>query len=85
MRDLKKLLERISESLNKDDLIKERVIDVVKSKTKVTLKIQEVSVKNGVLEINTKPAAKNEIKLKESELIPELALRGVYVSRVLYK
>lgn len=80
MKYLSTLLERISKTLNRDELVKGRVVEVVRNYTKVTLNPTKINLKNGVLELETGPAAKNEIRLKEEIIKKELQL-----SRILYK
>ena len=70
MKILTDLLERFSKSLNKDVVLKENIIKVIKDKTGVTPEI--IQIKNGIAEISGSAVAKNEIKLKEEQILKEL-------------
>lgn len=85
MQNLQKLLERFSRALDKDGALKSVVIETVQKKTGAQLKKENISLKEGVLEISAGASMKNELKLKESAILEELALRGVKIGRVLYK
>lgn len=80
MRGLNSLLGRVSNALNREGLHKKLIIDVIEKKTKITLKPEQVFLKNGILEIKAHPVLKNEIKLKEDLLKQELK-----VLRILFK
>ncbi len=81
MKNLSSLLERFSKSLNKDSLLKENIINIIKTNTKASISQENISLKGGILEIKTTPVIKSEIKLKEEEIIN--SLKGV--SRIIYK
>ena len=79
MKILTELLERFSKALNKNTLLKEEVQSVIKAKTGKTP--ESINIKDGVLEIVGTPALKNEIMLKETQILTEL--KGI--SKILYK
>jgi hypothetical protein len=84
--DLLKLLERFSQSLNKDTYTKETIAQVISEKVGATFKPENLALKDGILEITAGAAFKNEIKLKEVQIVTEL--KEVYklpVTRLLYK
>ena len=85
MKNLFNLLERFSKSLNNDAYIKDAISKTIKEKCRVNLDLEKISLKDGVLEIETTQAAKNEINLKESNIKGELASQKIFVSRILYK
>ena len=85
MINLLDLLDRFSKSLNKDLLIKELIIKIIKEKTKVSLNPDNLSLKDGVLQINSSSTAKNEISLKELYIKENLASKKIFISRFLYK
>ncbi|MFZ2048895.1 MAG: hypothetical protein WAV25_01185 [Minisyncoccia bacterium] len=86
MKDINALLERFKKSLGDDSYIKEEIIKGVEEKIKITLSSKEISLKNGVLEINTSPVKKNEIKLKEESLIKLLSKqKGLPINKIFYK
>lgn len=86
MQNLQKFLERFTKSLNKDAIIKGAVIDVVRKRVGPTLKEENVSIKDGILEISCGAALKNELRIKEKGLLEELnGTYGVKVAKVRYK
>ena len=86
MRNIQSLLERFAKALNRDGIAKSAVVDVVRTRARVTLTQDQVSFKDGVLKIEISSAvAKNEIRLKEEGIMDEL--RGLYklpVRKILY-
>lgn len=86
MRNLLQLLERFTKSLNRDELIKKAVIEAVRGSTGVSLKEEDILIKEGVLELSAGGAAKNEIKLKEESIKKQLKERyKLTLFRVLYR
>ena len=86
MKNLFSLLERFSKSLNKDVLAKENIIKIILERARVNLTPENITLKDGVLEIIASPVFKNEINLKESAILSELKERyNISVSRILYK
>ena len=79
MKILTDLLERFSQSLNKDRLIRENILRVIKEKTGTVP--ENINLKEGILEVSARPALRNEIKLKEIQILNELK----NVSRIIYK
>lgn len=69
MLGLEKFLTRFKQSLDKDTAVKETVILCIKEKLGFELKTEEISVKGGVLRIQTSPAKRNEINLHQEELL----------------
>ncbi|OHA91581.1 MAG: hypothetical protein A2758_00525 [Candidatus Zambryskibacteria bacterium RIFCSPHIGHO2_01_FULL_49_18] len=80
MKGISDLLKRISSVLNQDEELKRRIIELIREKTNIKLPKENIFLKNGVLEIDASPAAKNEIKLKEDEIKKEFK-----IFRILYK
>ena len=86
MKNLSKLLERFSNILNKNTDTKNTIIRIIKEKTNIELKSNQINLKEGVLEINAGASAKNEIKLKEESIKTELKERfHINITRILYK
>ncbi len=86
MRNIQDLLKRFASSLDKDLESKQAVINTIKERTNITLKIEDLNLKNGVLEINASPMVKSEINLKEEAIKNELkSSYNVQVNRLLYK
>ena len=85
MKNLKNLLERFSNSLNKDSIIRETISEVVFTKARVRLPEGAITFKEGVLTISTTQTGKSELRLKEEAIIRGLLERGVKVSRINYR
>ena len=86
MQNLSSLLDRFKKSLGKDVLSKEAVIDCVESFASIKLKVEEISIKENVLEIKTNAGKKNEIRLKEDLILDTLQTRcGLPINRIFYK
>lgn len=86
MKNLFDLLQRFKKSLNKDASTKEAIISVIESRTRVVLAPENLSLKEGVLELTAGASAKNEIKLKEEAIKTELKeLYRIALVRILYK
>ncbi len=65
MKDLKSLLEKISRTLNRGELIKEDFIQIIKEESGVLVSKESLQYKEGVLTITASPVVKNQIALKE--------------------
>ncbi len=86
MRSFQSLLERLTKTLNKDELIKTAITQAIASQTGVTIQGEAVGLKEGVLTINASAPVKNEIRLKEELIKTELKeIHQVVVTRFLYK
>ena len=86
MENLSKLLERFSKILNRDTSIKEAIVKVIAGRTKVSLKTEDFTLKDGVLEVTASATAKNEIRLKEDSIKSELkSSHNLSISRIFYK
>lgn len=86
MKDLFKLLERFSRSLNQDRAIKEAIARVIGERVGVAFDIERLALKDGVLTLNAGATLKNEIRLKEEAIKDELReTHHILVTRVIYK
>ncbi|MBX4200104.1 hypothetical protein KW790_01420 [Candidatus Parcubacteria bacterium] len=85
MKNLDSLLERISKSLGRSVVEKDLVISCLKKVLDISFLAEDISIKNGTLEIHTTPTKKSLIKIKESQILRELNEGGVRVERVFYK
>ena len=86
MKTFSSLLERFSRALDKSLSVKKSVSEIVLRNTKINLPPENITLKNGVLEISASPVAKNEILLKEGVIKEELKkFHDIAVARVLYK
>lgn len=86
MKNLNSLLERFKKSLGLDVLTKEEVLLTILKYTEIKLTPKEISLKNGVLEINSSPTKNNEIRLKEEKILYFLNTeRGISINKIFYK
>ncbi|MEX0932416.1 MAG: hypothetical protein WDZ61_00785 [Parcubacteria group bacterium] len=86
MKNLNSLLQRFSSLLDKKSLVKGAVASVVREKTGIDLPVENISIKESVLEITASPLVKSEIMLKSEAILSELKeTRGLWISRILYK
>jgi hypothetical protein len=86
MLDLGSLLGRFRKSLGRNVLAKESVILAVESITGIRLLPEEINIKEFTLEITSSPIKKNEIKLKEGQILSEVRARtGQNISKIFYK
>lgn len=86
MKNLSALLQRFSSLLDKKLVIRETVSLVITDYTGRKIPVEEVFIKGTTLEIQSSPATKNEIRLKEEKIISELRnSHNLHISRVLYK
>jgi len=86
VRNLSLLLEKISRSLNKDKFIKDAIISTISDSIKIQISEDKISLKEGVLGINTTPIIKNELILKEDLIKSTLKNNhNINIVRFLYK
>jgi hypothetical protein len=86
MLNLDTLLDRFKKSLGKDVLAKEAVVSVVEGTIGIRLQPQEITLKDFMLEINTSPIKKNEIRLNEAEILAGIRARtGQNITKIFYK
>lgn len=86
MKNLLNLLERFSNSLNKDTLTKEIITRTLKEEVGIQIDPEKISLKEGVLSIEASPIVKNEINLKEEILKNKLKkLLNLSTLNILYK
>lgn len=86
MRNLSSLLERLANTLNKDTVIKEKIMRVIEQEAGVRLVDSQILLKDGVLELNSSPVVHSEIRLRESKIKDSLKSEDkIFISRILYK
>jgi len=86
MKNLSSLLERFAKSLGRNVLDKEIVLHTIEDLTSIRLNEEDVSIKEGVLEITSSPLKNNEIKLKEDKIINELrSHKATFINKIFYK
>lgn len=86
MKDLSSLLRRFQRSLGNDTEARDAVRSVVESLAGIKLGPEEISIKEGTLEITTSPGKKNEIRLKEEYILDALNTgRGLHLKKIFYK
>jgi hypothetical protein len=85
MRNLQDFLKRFTNSLNKDAIARQAVRDAVLAAARVNLRLEDISLKEGVLTLAGSAAAKNEMRLKEERILSVLReLHNIRVLRVMY-
>lgn len=72
MIELKDLLLNFRNILLTEDFRKDLIIKVIHSVAGIQLKREDIKIKNGVLYLNTKPIYKNEIFIKQKEVLSVL-------------
>ncbi|MEX2010471.1 MAG: hypothetical protein WD874_01550 [Parcubacteria group bacterium] len=82
MRNLGDLITRIRESLKDDVYIREVAASTIFEVTKAKVLSDQLSLKDGVLNINVSPALKSEIFLREERVLQgfkekKLPIRGI--------
>jgi hypothetical protein len=85
LKKLNEILERFSKSLNKDTHTREAIIKAIEEKIGIKIPQENISLKEGVLEIKTTPVVNNEIKLKEESIIARLKEARIHISRIFFK
>ena len=86
MRNFSDLLKRFTDSLNKDEVARQRVVEAALSVARIRIDPKDVSLKEGVLTLSLGASAKNEFFLKEEKMKEALKnLYGMNVRRVIYK
>lgn len=84
MQNIKSLLERITKALNRDEITKEAVSEVVRHCTGLRVPLENLSLKDGVLTVSAPAVVKNEIMLKSEAIMTELRGRALPVKRIMY-
>lgn len=86
MKNLNSLLSRFSKLLDKKTVIKEVIASIISANIGKSISTDDIFIEEGVLEIHSSPVVKNEIKIKEKNILSELQdTHNIYISRVLYK
>jgi len=85
VKNLNELTRKIYNSLNRDTLLKEKVIEVIKTHTNITLEPKKLFIKESLLEIEASPAVKNEISLKQETILFKLKENKINIKRLLYR
>lgn len=86
MKNLGSLLERISRSLNKDSIQRDFIIEVVDRLLSIKLSPNNIFIKNDTLFLDCSPVIKNEIKLKEREILNKLKeIHNLFIEKIIFK
>ncbi len=86
MLDLNSLLGRVRKTLGRNVVQKEIVQRAIESETGISLKPEEINIKEFTLEISTSPLKKSEIKLHEVEILAQVrANTNQNINKVFYK
>ncbi|MEK7194069.1 MAG: hypothetical protein AAB660_00075 [Patescibacteria group bacterium] len=85
MESLGKLLGKLKQALGRDTLSKEIILRCVKDVLGFEIRTQDVSIKGGMLRIQTTPAKRNEISLNEFRILEVIRLKtGLNLKRIVY-
>ncbi|MDB5266778.1 MAG: hypothetical protein JWN89_593 [Parcubacteria group bacterium] len=86
MKDLTSLLGRFLRSLGVDTGSREAVKEIIRGLSGITLTLEEISIKEGVLVITSTPGKNNALRLKEDRILEALrAQNGLHVNKILYR
>ncbi|MBP9711609.1 MAG: hypothetical protein KBD55_01065 [Candidatus Pacebacteria bacterium] len=72
MIEIKDLLSRFRIILSSDDSKKESIISALNKTIKISLKKEDIKIKNNIIYLNIKPIYKNEILIKKEQIFTEL-------------
>lgn len=75
MEELNKLLGRVKQSLDRDVNDREIVALCIREIFGFDVRLEDISIKNDTLRIQTSPVKRNEIKLKEDALLEKVSQR----------
>ncbi len=72
MQEISELLARFENIIGGKRFQKQKIVQVIKDKTNISIDTESVTLSGGVLNIKTKPIIKNEILFKKEEIIEGL-------------
>ena len=76
MIEIKDLLSRFSDILVSGEGKKESVKKIIENVIKIEIKSEDIQIKNNIIYLNIKPIYKNEIFMKQEQIL--LALKEVF-------
>lgn len=72
MIEIKDLLASFNNILISEEAKKTLIIDIIKEITSISIRSQDIKIKNGTIYLNIKPVYKNELFIKKEEIFSKL-------------
>lgn len=70
--DIKQFLDVYRKKLDSEDEKKKRIVDIILKEINISIDPKNISIKNGVLEINTNTVIKNELYLHREKILSHI-------------
>ncbi len=77
MFNIQSFLNKHTQKINKDVLLYDSIVELVKQETGVLLKKEDLSIKKDILFIKTTPIKKNIILLKKDNILKSLKILNI--------
>lgn len=71
MFNISKYLSRVSNTISKDQEVKERLISSIKNTIKVDIPPEQIEISNYIAQVNTNQALKNKIFIHKEDILKE--------------
>jgi hypothetical protein len=72
MFNISQFLEKFSKNLKNTELQKEKIIEIVKNKTDISISKNEIEINNFILYIKSSPGVKNKLFIFKNSLLEEI-------------
>lgn len=77
MFNIQSFLNKHTQKINKDVLLYDSIVELVKQETGILLKKEDLSIKKDILFIKTTPIKKNIILLKKDNILKSLKILNI--------
>ena len=74
MLNISKYLEKFVKKLNSENYNQERIIEIIKTKTGLSIQTGDIEIKGNIIKTKTTPAVKNKLFIYKEELLEEINL-----------
>lgn len=74
MLNISKYLEKFVKKLNSENDNQERIIEIIKTKTSLSIQTGDIEIKGNIIKTKTTPAVKNKLFIYKEELLEEINL-----------
>jgi hypothetical protein len=74
MLNISKYLEKFVKKLNSENDNQERIIEIIKTKTGLSIQTGDIEIKGNIIKTKTTPAVKNKLFIYKEELLEEINL-----------
>ena len=74
MLNISKYLEKFAKKLNSENDNQERIIEIIKTKTGLSIQTGDIEIKGNIIKTKTTPAVKNKLFIYKEELLEEINL-----------